>query len=127
MIDSDGRAGGTGVPRRDASALTAEAAGIHTVVVEHADIRPAYTPARADSTTEQEGTRLGYAFAACVLVSGAALVLMSVADALARSGRSGGDKLFWIGVLSPIIIAAYCLTLPQLRRSERLAILVTIG
>jgi hypothetical protein len=61
------------------------------------------------------------------IVAGVGLVLMSIADALSRSGRGGGQALFWISLLLPVSFAAYHLTSPRHSRIERIGIVLVIG
>jgi hypothetical protein len=86
--------------------------------------RPLTRPAQA-----REGSRLGAAGAIpWVLLSIAfGLLSASVADALARTGRSGGLALFWLALVVIMFPAAMCLTSNRPSAGERAAIVVAVG
>lgn len=62
-----------------------------------------------------------------MLVSAAALLVVAVGYALARSGRGGGQPLFWIGVLVPFALAAIRLASMAPSRLERVAVVAVVG
>jgi hypothetical protein len=62
-----------------------------------------------------------------VLVSAAALLAVAVAHSLGRSGRPGGQALFWLGVLVPFALAAVRLGSMAVSRLERVGIVVVVG
>jgi hypothetical protein len=70
--------------------------------------------------------RLGH-FPALALASAAGLALVSVADALSRSGRSHAELLFWLGLLVIFVPTVARLTSAAPGRGERVALLVVLG
>ena len=52
---------------------------------------------------------------------------MAGADGLSRSGRPGGQTLFWIALLLPFIVAAFRLASPEPTRRERVGIVLVLG
>lgn len=61
------------------------------------------------------------------LVAGQALLVVTAANALARSGHRGGGVLFWLATLSLFALAAFRLTSPIPSRRERVGIVVVVG
>jgi hypothetical protein len=66
-------------------------------------------------------------FAAITLVSALMLGLVSVGDALSRSGYPHGGIPYWIGLTVPIVLIAYRQTSLNVARSERIALCVVAG
>jgi hypothetical protein len=58
------------------------------------------------------------------LLSGGAVFLIAIANALSRSGRGGGTALFWFAVLAVVCYAAFRLITPEAARSERIGIVI---
>lgn len=61
------------------------------------------------------------------VIAGGALLVMAGADALSRTGRPGGQALFWIALLLPFTVAAFRLASPAPSRKERVGIVVVLG
>lgn len=59
--------------------------------------------------------------------SGVALLVLAAANALSRSGRVGGQALFWIAMLGLVAIAAFRLASPAPARRERIGIVAIIA
>lgn len=66
-------------------------------------------------------------FAAITLVSALMLGLVSVGDALSRSGYQHGGIPYWIGMTVPIVLIAYRQTSLNVTRRERIALCVVAG
>jgi hypothetical protein len=61
------------------------------------------------------------------LASASGVALVSVADALSRSGRSYGEPLFWLGLLVFFVPTVAYLASTAPRRGERVALLLQLG
>lgn len=89
-------------------------------------VPPPVAVALARDATAQQAGRLGalplLAFAAAVGVA-----LVSVADALSRTGEQGGPVLFWLAIAVIMFPAALRLTGEQASSGERAAIVVLVG
>lgn len=85
-------------------------------------------PAQADVREVEviEGARWGW-LPALSLAAAAGLLLVSIADALSRSGRGQGEGLFWVGVL--LVVAPFTIRLGSAgpRRTERLGLVSVFG
>ena len=66
-------------------------------------------------------------FAASTLVCACMLGLVSLGDALSRSGHRFGGIPFWLGLTIPVSVIAFRQASPNVARSERLALLFLIG
>jgi hypothetical protein len=60
------------------------------------------------------------------LLSGCAVFLVAVANALSRSGREGGVILFWLAILAVVGYAGFRLLTPEATRSERIGIVIMV-
>jgi hypothetical protein len=85
--------------------------------------------ARLDKETEAVLTRQRTAGAvpALLLCMSCGLGLVTVADALSRSGRGGGQALFWLGIITIVAPATWRAISPTSSRSERIALAVMVG
>jgi hypothetical protein len=61
------------------------------------------------------------------IVAALGVLTVAGADALSRSGHGGGEPLFWLGLLTPLALAAARLASPDPSRHERLGIVVLVG
>jgi hypothetical protein len=59
--------------------------------------------------------------------SASGLLLVTLADALSRSGRSHGEALFWTGLLVIFVPFVLRLASSEARRSERIVLLLLLG
>jgi hypothetical protein len=70
--------------------------------------------------------RIGH-LPALALASAAGVALVSVADALSRTGRAHAELVFWLGLLVIFVPIVARLTSAAPRRGERVALLVLLG
>jgi hypothetical protein len=61
------------------------------------------------------------------VVGSCGLLLVSIADALSRSGGSGGELLFWGGLLTVVVPVAARLTSVNATRQERIGLVILLG
>ena len=75
-----------------------------------------------------QGTGSGFGHAPLLaLTSAAGVALVSVADALSRSGRPFAQPLFWLGLLVIFLPIAARLASTAPRRGERIALVLVLG
>jgi hypothetical protein len=67
------------------------------------------------------------AFAVCLALASVGLLLVSIANAVSRSGGSHGDALMWAGAGLIVLPAALRLTGETTSRQERIALVVLVG
>lgn len=60
------------------------------------------------------------------LISGDAVLLVAIANALSRSGHSGGLALFWLAILAVVGNAAFRLLKSEPSRTERIGIVIIV-
>lgn len=66
-------------------------------------------------------------FAICLAVTGAGLLLVSIADTFSRQGRDGSYWLFWAGIVAIVVPVAVRLVGVRTARSERLGLTVMMA
>jgi len=84
------------------------------------------TGAAAEPATRRRSGRLG-AFPLLALSAGAGLLLVSVADALSRTGRAHASLPFWLGIVAILLPAALRVAGAQAGSRERAAVVVLVG
>src|ERR1700690_326143 len=80
----------------------------------------------APAQPAQQPSTLGRLPFTCLAVA-AGVMVVSVADALSRTGRGGGSLLFWLAVVLIIFPAAFRLCGEGARPGERIATVVLVG
>ena len=75
----------------------------------------------------EETTRGWGALPALLLFAACGLALVTVADAMSRSGRANGQPLFWIGIAVIVAPIAWRVTSSSATRGERIALVVIVG
>jgi hypothetical protein len=108
--------------------LTSLAGGLRAARAPATDGRVSPGGGPADPTLHRSDARTVWGWVPTLLVvSAAALLAVAVGHALGRSGRGGGQALFWIGVIVPYALAAVRLGSTAASRLERVAIVVVVG
>lgn len=87
--------------------------------------RPAVSVARP--VDEPRTRHTGYLLPLICAGAGAALLLVSLADAAARSGRDHGDLLFWFATLAFVAAVMAALVSDSRTRNERVALVALLG
>jgi hypothetical protein len=90
-------------------------------------VAPARRPERAAALKRSDARAVWGWLPTLILVSAAALLAVAVGHALGRSGRAGGQPLFWLGVLAPFALASVRLVSRAPSRRERVGIVVVVG
>src|SRR5512145_1550997 len=83
---------------------------------------PSTTDSRSVSSTHLWGW-----LPALALMGAGGLLLVSIANSLARSGREGVEWLFWVGLLMLVLPVLLRLTSAQPTRRERVGLLILLG
>jgi hypothetical protein len=88
---------------------------------------PAQLPRTAVSASRSEAVARRRVLPWIVLSCSAGVAVDSIANAIGRTGRSGGEAVFWLAVVLVIFPAALRLTSRTASSAERLATVVVVG
>lgn len=100
-------------------------------ILEEALERSRYPENHAEAADPQpdmaQSSPAGGWFAASTLICACSLGLVSLGDALSRSGHRFGGIPFWLGLIIPVTVIAFRQVSPNVARSERIALAVLLG